>query len=170
GQFLVENFSITYLATGRDLLRMQVWRESKSPPVLIANPLFDERGNLTLAMAKRGPAKSSSMAKRSISVGKDLASVYFAPLAGTEKEAQAIHNLFPAAHVLTGEQATKSTLEAVRAPQILHIATHGFFLEDQSNKSEAGTDAKKGDAAGDLENPLLRSGLALAGANSSHGA
>ena len=46
-----------------------------------------------------------------------------------------------------------SALKAVNAPRVLHIATHGFFLADEDS----------GDGA--LENPLLRSGLALAGAN-----
>lgn len=39
----------------------------------------------------------------------------------------------------------------------MHMATHGFFLEDQ--KTGPGWDISK------AENPLLRSGLALAGAN-----
>ena len=47
-------------------------------------------------------------------------------------------------------------LEQVKAPRILHIASHGFFLDD---------DRRRSGSAGVLRNPLLRSGLALAGAN-----
>jgi CHAT domain-containing protein len=60
------------------------------------------------------------------------------------------------------------------APQILHIATHGFFLEDRA----AGTERTKGPISIEVDgepgewelnlksrNPLLRSGLALAKAN-----
>jgi CHAT domain-containing protein len=52
--------------------------------------------------------------------------------------------------LFTGLQATKTALQHVNAPLILHIASHGFFLRD---------------AHVDAQHPLLRSGLALAGAN-----
>ena len=77
--------------------------------------------------------------------------MYFAPLAGTAEEARMIKALFPAARVLTGARATKTELAQVNAPSILHIATHGFFVQ------HATSDA--------TENPLLRSGLALSRAN-----
>lgn len=63
----------------------------------------------------------------------------------------------------------------VNAPAVLHIATHGFFLDDAI--VSAATARSRGlfirsDRPGDIsppefrvEDPLLRSGLALAGAN-----
>lgn len=58
----------------------------------------------------------------------------------------------------------------MKAPSILHIATHGFFLENDSsveNRSTAKTPdgSRLGKWVARVENPLLRSGLALAGAN-----
>ena len=62
-------------------------------------------------------------------------------------------------------------MEAAHGPLVLHLATHGFFLgSDQKVTAERGrllvqlaaTDAGPGSA---IENPLLRSGLAFAGAN-----
>jgi CHAT domain-containing protein len=73
--------------------------------------------------------------------------MYFAPLAGTAAEARAINALFPEAVLLTGRNATKEAVARLESPRILHIASHGFFLREP------------------VENPLLRSGLALAGAN-----
>jgi CHAT domain-containing protein len=46
-----------------------------------------------------------------------------------------------------------------RSPEVLHIATHGFFFADQTKGKKAGS---KFESSFD---PLLRSGLALAGAN-----
>lgn len=120
-QYAVENYSFTYLTSGRDLLRMQTKRESKSNLLLIANPLF-------------GAAASDT---------------FFAPLGGTMQEARAIRLIFPNADFLSGIEATETALKQTNAPQILHLATHGFFLEDKK-----------------IGNPLLRSGLAFAGANS----
>lgn len=161
GHFLVEQFAVTYLTTGRDLLRMTTPQKSKGPALLVANPLFDEPTSTMSAKAQR-PQGVSPNARRSITSGQKLSDVYFAPLIGTEREARAIETLFPDAHMLTGAQATKAALERADAPQILHIATHGFFLEDQGSKSST----EPSDASGEPENPLLRSGLAFAGANS----
>jgi CHAT domain-containing protein len=55
---------------------------------------------------------------------------------------------------------------------VLHLATHGFFLESDCASAPNGTrsvgalaPAKKNKRVDNMENPLLLSGLALAGAN-----
>ncbi len=151
GRYLVERYTITYLTSGRDLLRMAVSRPGGARPVVVADPEFGEP-----AGARPVQVASAIAQRRSITTGKDFASVYFAPLAGTREEARKIEALFPDARVLVGNDATKAAVERVDAPEILHIATHGFFLESN-------------DARGVRANPLLRSGLALRGANLTSG-
>lgn len=159
--FLIQRYSITYLTTGRDLLRMQGPRPSPSDPVLVADPLFGEPNETLVASATAPKAKPAVVrtARRSVTTGADFASLYFAPLEGTKTEARSIQALFPDARVLTGEQASEAALEALNAPEILHIATHGFFLQDPSQGKEGS------DTTSSPENSLLRSGLALSGAN-----
>ena len=65
---------------------------------------------------------------------------------------------------LTGRTASESVLKAL-APgnNILHIATHGFFLVERARIGRL--EDPDGGSLGANENPLLLSGLALAGAN-----
>jgi CHAT domain-containing protein/tetratricopeptide (TPR) repeat protein len=158
GNYLVERNLFTYLSTGRDLLRMRTPRTGRTEVAVVAAPSFGELNTLAVSTAPQAHPTT-----RSISPGSDSSSIYFAPLEGTKAEAQEIRALFPQAEVFTGAQATKATLLGLNAPGILHIATHGFFLDDA-------TKYKAGDSANDTRkydpwNPLLRSGLALAGAN-----
>jgi CHAT domain-containing protein len=174
GRYGVERYAIDYLTSGRDLLRMQVARESRSAPVVVANPVFGEPGQPDPSSTTRKPAAPGSSGRRRVTTASDLATVYFAPLAGTDGEARAIKALFPEARVLTRQQATKSALTRLNAPRMLHIATHGFFLDDPVAPGAA--PAPTGDAtraisvSAKVANPLLRSGLALSGANLTKGA
>src|SRR5262249_1007678 len=153
---LVQGYSISYLTTGRDLLRMQVARASHSRPAVIANPAFGEPQAVEIAGLR--PAKlhggSHPPQRRSITAAPDLSSVYFAPLAGTEQEARTIKTLFPDANVLTGTDASKAALKQIDAPGILHIATHGFFLTDASDKNAgSGSGTRAINAKVKIENP-----------------
>ncbi len=170
-RYLVERFACSYLTSGRDLLRLQAARESRSAPLIVADPLFGEP--VIARNDKTGTTKVSQAAlnrkRQSITTAENLSSVYFAPLNGTAQEAQSIKSLFSEANLITGQQATESALKQAVAPSILHIATHGFFLQGNLNplpKTEAKADATRSIyASARIENPLLRSGLALAGAN-----
>jgi CHAT domain-containing protein len=170
GRYLVERYSTTYVTTGRDLLRLQVARPSKNEPLIVADPFFGEPGSESSAEGNAATVASARRAapggvRRSITVGQDLSAIYFAPLAGTAAEARSIKSLFPDATLLTGKQVTQAAIKSVEAPSILHIATHGFFLEDSEVlKADKSSPAKTPNGM-IPENPLLRSGLALSGAN-----
>jgi CHAT domain-containing protein/Tfp pilus assembly protein PilF len=168
GNYLVENYSFTYLTGGRDLLRMQTPRASKSKPLVVADPTFGEPSSELIskvADTRKNDSRGDGGKRRRVTATRSLADVYFTPLVGSAQEARAIQTIFPDAVFLTGARATESGLRQANAPQILHIATHGFFLEDNkalfADFSRGGSSAVKTK----IENPLLRSGLALAGAN-----
>ncbi|MGA9377805.1 MAG: CHAT domain-containing tetratricopeptide repeat protein [Phormidium sp.] len=169
-RYLVENYSITYLGSGRDLLRLQNPVASRSNPVLIANPDYSNPGNPSVQVANKTRGNNTQRST-------DLAQIQFGPLPGTLKEAEAIVPLLSGIQKLTGSQATENALKQVRNPHILHIATHGFFLEDvelvappiglsRSLWVEPDFSVKPPRrVTGNQENPLLRSGLAMAGFN-----
>jgi CHAT domain-containing protein/Tfp pilus assembly protein PilF len=154
GRYLIDRYATSYLTSGRDLLRMQIPRANPGTPVIVADPLF---GEPTAAQERARRTQASALARRSITSGTALSRLYFAPLSGSAAEARTIKSLFPESTLLMGSQATKATLAQVKAPRILHIASHGFFLNDDHDQSGA------------AKNPLLRSGLALAGGNLAQG-
>jgi CHAT domain-containing protein len=94
----------------------------------------------------------------------------FKPLPGADREAGIVASLLPGATLLRGAAATETSLKHLAGPAVLHIATHGFFLSDSARDAVAGTrgiDTVADRTVSQLP-PLLRSGLALAGANRSH--
>jgi CHAT domain-containing protein len=99
-------------------------------------------------------AKQPAAKRETVITGTNLSDVYFGPLNGTAREAETLKTLLENVDVLTGSQASESSLKRIATPKILHIATHGFFLTDANPKNKDR-----------IINPLLHSGLALAGAN-----
>jgi CHAT domain-containing protein/tetratricopeptide (TPR) repeat protein len=165
-RYLVERYAITYLTSGRDLLRLQSPQKTESTNVLVlANPLFD------LTSVDRGDSKASSNATSSTVQNRrsfDFTSLDYKPLAGTAAEAQALNQLWPSATVLSDERATEAALKQAKPARILHVATHGFFLRDRP-RTEVSMGQPDSVVSRSLtrhsnqENPLLRSGLVLAG-------
>jgi CHAT domain-containing protein len=176
-QYLIESYTISYLTSGRDLLRLQTSQPSESAPMVVANPAF---GRAAPAVARAG---QNTAGFRSGGPGRrqnDPDQIYFQPLPSTRREALAIKATLRKASMLLRDQATESALKRARAPRILHIATHGFFLDDQEappaeTRGFFDDDPLRASGlrfskwAAKVENPLLRSGLALAGANQGRG-
>ena len=86
-------------------------------------------------------------------------------LPGTKAEIDGVAKILKTAGytVVQREQkvATEANIKAVKGPALMHIATHGYFLADANL---GGGDAMGIDAENAKNNPLLRSGLILAGA------
>lgn len=62
------------------------------------------------------------------------------------------------------KDATEKNIKSVKAPSLVHIATHGYFLQD-AGEGEGSVFGVNAESAS--RNPLLRSGLILAGAGKS---
>jgi CHAT domain-containing protein/Tfp pilus assembly protein PilF len=145
-QYLIERYNISYLTSGRDLLRLQDSPQSHDAPLVVADPHFGTVAAIAMRGVKRVRNPQSGHQQEKDGKRSDPAQIFFRPLPGTKGEALAIKAVLPEASVLLQQQATEAALKQTRAPRILHIATHGFFLSD-------------------VEEPSVRSGLALSGAN-----
>lgn len=165
GRYLIENYTFNYLTSGRDLLRLQNRFQPQSEAVIVANPNYDLEINSNNLIASNSRGRNQR--------GVDLQSLNWCcqPLQGTKEEAQAIIPLLSNPIVYTGNEALVTNLSQIKAPKILHLATHGFFLPDvtQTNQASFGRSSINNQSKMiESENPLLRSGLALTGFNPQH--
>jgi len=153
GHHLIDEYQISYLSSGRDVLRLATDSAVRAePPLVAADPDFD-----------LGAANVSTPSR----------TAGFKRLSGTKKEGERIAEMLGVTPLLRVDPL-EATVKSVRSPLILHIATHGFFRpnaprDPNEEGHEVGTvSAPDGGLLGRLarvENPLLRSGLALVGAN-----
>jgi CHAT domain-containing protein len=159
GVRLAERFNVSYLTSGRDLLRIATEPVSLDAAVVVADPDY---GRVAAAPSKQSPLQP----RRSNDL--DRGGLVFRRLAGTALEARDLKALLKLKepNVLVRLQASETALKQMKGPPVLHVATHGFFLSDRQ-LSDAVTRQRGGSAASlaHSENPLLRSGIALAGAN-----
>jgi CHAT domain-containing protein len=95
----------------------------------------------------------------------DYGTTELPPLPGTKVEVDNVVRLLKASNYQIAQymdkQATEKNLKAINGPSLVHIATHGYFLQDVDG---AGSSVFGVSAENASNNPLLRSGLFLAGA------
>jgi CHAT domain-containing protein/tetratricopeptide (TPR) repeat protein len=165
GRYVVEGHAVRYVTSGRDLLAQGPADVEPGPALVLADPDYD--GPIPI-----GITSPTSVALRNWATVEKLPR--FARLPGTASEVGAV---VPALRrltggepvVKTGKEAQEAVVKSSKRPRVLVLSTHGYFLPDQEAAvPELFADAlpaalsKEGKP---LENPLLRCGLALAGAN-----
>lgn len=92
-------------------------------------------------------------------------------LQGTLTETQQIQHLLQTikanALLYTAKDATEEQFKQLsgNAPQVLHLATHGFFIQEAKEAKKSGSFGENENAFTLANNPLMRGGLLLAGGN-----
>src|SRR5262245_2958136 len=114
-RYAVERYSISYLTSGRDLLRLHVAGASKDGALVVAAPEFGRRSqDETLSLEKLEKDASEGEIKRE-SARYAINKVYFPPLPQAAREGEALRALLPGATLLTKGEATKATLTQIHA-------------------------------------------------------
>src|SRR5258706_9621300 len=77
-RYLVERYAFSYLTSGRDLLRLQVGRQSLSHAVVMANPSYGEPETTLIAQAavRKSKQLKNVVRRQSVTTGNDLSNVY----------------------------------------------------------------------------------------------
>ncbi|MCX7651429.1 MAG: CHAT domain-containing protein [Bacteroidia bacterium] len=128
-KFIADRYDVRYTASSRRLILKRLRTKPQNKPIVIGNPAFD-----------RVPAPISGGKVRS----HRLLGMAITPLPGAEQEAREIAQLLNIRPVI-GDSATEEFVKSLLGPQILHIATHGYFQEGTGSA-------------------MLRSGMLFAGA------
>jgi len=176
GKYLIEEYSFNYLAAGRDVVGFGEIKEEGGKALLMGDPDFDlgreEKGS-TLRRLSLTEGKTQEVSRRSSEMG----GFSFQRLPGTREEVEGIQRFLgkDKANIYTGKEALEEVLRQKGTPRILHLATHGFFLSDPDLSALRNDFMSRGidqvmypshiGKPVKFESPLLRSGIALAGAN-----
>jgi CHAT domain-containing protein len=188
-EYLIESGPlIHYLTTERELVSSSNLAAKGMGLLALGDPVFDET-SFFAAFSPENKTKEGFLSKakpflsfRGVrsSCG-DFKSLKFSPLPATNKEIKTIVGILKRSKKiegeflkLTGEMASERAFK-MTAPgkQILHLATHGFFLDGECPSALMHSERQREsywEELGNLppirgENPLLLTGLALAGAN-----
>ncbi len=153
GNYLLEEIDIALLTNSKDMLADQTKDLiGNKTALLVGRPNY----SVNQAVATTQTTQSRG-AMREIMRG-----AAFSDLAGTEKEVKYIDSVLQAnqwkTHLYVGNKADENAVKKsdslwqhlqIQSPTILHIATHGFFVNSNN----------------ELSDPMLRSGIVLAGIN-----
>jgi CHAT domain-containing protein len=133
--YVINKYDITILGNSKDLIALK----SKKTPLPKKNAML-------LGFPDYG--------------GEDIAA-----LPGTKIEIETVSKILKTSGYqitqFTQQLASEKNLKSVKSPALMHIATHGYFLQD----TEGGGNAFGVNADNAANNPLLRSGLMLANAS-----
>ena len=174
GKYLIEKYPIHYLSAGRDLIRLNDETESGNGLLAMGNPDFDASidarlgsdDSVYLASVETNPYQT-----RNVRSGcGNLREIKSFPLPHTLAEISNVTTFWngikdDSAVVFLGGQASEDNFKAnAFGKKVIHLATHGYFLEGLCNSEQSDHDFSI-DRGFVGENPLLLSGLLFAGSN-----
>ena len=176
-KYLMEEHTINYIAAGRDIIRFTDTTMAKGDALIIADPDYD------MGLTERDKAAKELNVAKTIrgNVSRDASNLNFNRLPDTKQEADAIEKILTDKKKIKvknyqNTQAIEEMMFSSETPKILHLATHGYFLNDEevkgSNETRGVTiklneDFSATNETVNIENPMLRSGIVFSGVNAS---
>ena len=168
GQYYSDSKKIRLLTTGRELLAQAASnKKTEGNALILADPSFELAGSIDEVNDNfKLQSKDETSLLRSADIN---ARIQWNRLPGTLKEGSEISEII-SADLFLGDSATPNAVKNSIDNPIIHVASHAFYLPNQPvqvTDSELESNAKRGFSPLQLttENPLIRSGIALAGAN-----
>ncbi|MFN3315186.1 MAG: CHAT domain-containing protein [Raineya sp.] len=150
-KYLGESLEIILLSSTRELLSETKSNQNPSKKAfLFGYPDYD-------AIVETKTNEKASINRQEKAQAFEVNGKFLASLPGSKKEVENIKQILQNKFIvkdLMRTEATETNVKTTQSPQLLHIATHGFFLADEED-AESGVKVS----------PLFRSGLMMAGAS-----
>jgi len=154
-QYLIDRLTVRLLTNIRELLQI--------PEALSLKPSASLFGYPDFRTAQRVPDQTKGAVARNTAASQIVRNGV-ADLPGTKEEVISIEQILKKNQwsVTSNiyKEASEEKLKGISSPDILHIATHGFFIPEKENET---TIVYSKDISLASDNPLTRSGLLLAG-------
>ena len=137
GDYLIDRLDIQILTSARDLIPSER-RPAEGEHVIVAGPDYDSTNETDAAEISLVMANQALRSQSLRGAGSGLRGLNFLPLPGAEREGQLIAAEMDSQNVdqrIFNRQAAEESVvnELQIPPQVLHIATHGFFLQPDQN-------------------------------------
>lgn len=156
-QYLIDVFAFKYISNPKEVLINGTALAASTQACLVGFPDY--------LLGATAPDISSAKENQSASVAFALVRGGLEALPGTKEEVSKIEALLKAnqwrVNSYLCEKATEEIIKTQQSPGLVHIATHGFFIPEPNENMQV---ANSKNILNAESNPLLRSGLMLAGA------
>ena len=116
-KYLVESVNISYIPSGRELVRQSRREQTKSKTDGVV--IF---GNIDY-----GLNDDTTSNKKSLNLMH-----YLPQLTSSKEEIDTLYKLYPKAKIYQDKMATVENLFKIKSPKILHLSTHGKFVDDKN--------------------------------------
>jgi CHAT domain-containing protein len=167
GEYLYAKKDIVILNSLMEMLEEEERSDNSMSALLIGSPEYslDKESQQQLAANFANEVSSAG----SYPLTRDYRNYSLQKLPGTKIEIEEINDLLKSHNWSTqcyiGKQALEEVIKSVENPQVLHLATHGFFTknihDDRNEQDNLYLFGKSSMRA--INNPLLRSGLMFCG-------
>ena len=144
-KYLIESKQIRYTPSAKEFIRTHKFniKDEGKDITMFSDPNYESKSGKSMEMVADTPNVNKAVQTRSI---KNMGT--FKRLRGFKKEEEVLQSSFSGVKLFSRENANEENILRVKSPKILHITTHGYFISDEN-----------------ITNPMLKSGVALSGAN-----
>jgi CHAT domain-containing protein len=167
-KFVLDEVNVQLVGSTKDLLTKNLREAHTKTPqnaVLLGFPDYNhvsKANNRPSETTEKDKIINPQVAKSRFFNGKNIDE-----LPGTKVEVEKVEQILKSQKVayqtFLYEKATEDEIKKLNNPQVLHIATHGFFLNDLPKTEEKANLFSGIETQKFIDNPLLRSGLLFAG-------